>query len=364
LALALAHTAGDRAREAEVVAEAALADLAGPSPALFIDPGVHVIGLVFALHGAGELAAADALAAEVYRHTLGRVGRQAQGWAALVRAQVLASRGRPVAAAEAALEAEFVWAGANLQGPARWSATVAALAHADAGEVDELRACVARAEGYDAVPFRLFEPEVLRSRGWLAHHEGRPAGPVFVEAAELATSTGRLALAAGAAHDLVRIGEAAAAVDVLGAIVDPGPVTAVRLALARAEAAGDGLALLAAAEAFSNLGAMGWATEARALAARVLPARAAVLQADVASAARELGLASPPVRALVEQPSAHGLTAREAEVVRLAAGGLANRAIAEELVVSLRTVENHLHRAFAKLGVRSRSELSGAGRGE
>jgi DNA-binding CsgD family transcriptional regulator len=364
LAVTLALTAGDRAPEAELVAESALAGLAGPSPALFIDPGVHVIGLVFALHGAGELDAADALAAEVYRHTLGRVGRQAQGWAALVRAQVLASRGRPAAAAEAALEAEFVWANANLQGPARWSATVAALAHADAGEVDELRACVARADGYDAVPFRLFEPEVLRSRGWLAHHEGRPAAPVFADAAELAASTGRLALAAGAAHDLVRIGEAAAAVEVLESIVDPGPVTVVRLALARAGAAGDGLAMLAAADAFSDLGASGWATEARALAAHVLPARAAVLHAEVAAAARDLGLATPPVRSLVDQPSAHGLTAREAEVVRLAAGGLANRAIAEELVVSLRTVENHLHRAFAKLGVRSRSELSGAGRAE
>lgn len=51
-------------------------------------------------------------------------------------------------------------------------------------------------------------------------------------------------------------------------------------------------------------------------------------------------------------------------MVRLAAEGLSNRAIAEELVVSLRTVENHLHRAFAKLGVRSRSELSGAGHAE
>lgn len=263
---------------------------------MFIDPGVHVIGLVFALHGAGELDAADALAAEVYRHTLGRVGLQAQGWAALVHAQVLASRGRPAAAAEAALEAEFVWAGANLQGPARWSATVAALAHADAGEVDELRACVDRADGYDAVPFRLFEPEVLRSRGWLAHHEGRPAAPVFVEAAELAASTGRVALAAGAAHDLVRIGEAAAGVEVLESIVDqprspscgwpwPGPESPETV----------------------------WRrwrrpTPSRTWVRRAGPPRRApwpptscrrepaVLRAEVAAAARELGLASPPVR--------------------------------------------------------------------
>ena len=44
-------------------------------------------------------------------------------------------------------------------------------------------------------------------------------------------------------------------------------------------------------------------------------------------------------------------------MVELAAAGLSNRAIADQLVLSLRTVENHLHRAFTKLGVSSRAEL-------
>jgi DNA-binding CsgD family transcriptional regulator len=52
------------------------------------------------------------------------------------------------------------------------------------------------------------------------------------------------------------------------------------------------------------------------------------------------------------------LTAREAEVVGLAAGGLADREIAARLVVSVRTVESHLARAYRKLGVTSRVELS------
>lgn len=51
------------------------------------------------------------------------------------------------------------------------------------------------------------------------------------------------------------------------------------------------------------------------------------------------------------------LTAREHEIARLAAAGLANQEIAHRLVISVRTVENHLNRAFRKLGVESRGDL-------
>ena len=45
-------------------------------------------------------------------------------------------------------------------------------------------------------------------------------------------------------------------------------------------------------------------------------------------------------------------------MVELAAAGQANKAIAAALVVSISTVEGHLTRAYAKLGVRSRGELA------
>lgn len=51
------------------------------------------------------------------------------------------------------------------------------------------------------------------------------------------------------------------------------------------------------------------------------------------------------------------LTARELEVARLASTGLTNRQIAEELVLSTRTVESHLHRVMRKLRVERRSQL-------
>lgn len=57
--------------------------------------------------------------------------------------------------------------------------------------------------------------------------------------------------------------------------------------------------------------------------------------------------------------SDHGaaLTTREAEVLELVAGGATNAEIARALCVSQRTVEGHLSRIFAKLGVGRRADL-------
>jgi DNA-binding CsgD family transcriptional regulator len=53
-----------------------------------------------------------------------------------------------------------------------------------------------------------------------------------------------------------------------------------------------------------------------------------------------------------------GLTTRERQVAVLAARGTTNAEIARALVVSERTVKAHLTRVFAKVGVRSRTELA------
>ena len=81
--------------------------------------------------------------------------------------------------------------------------------------------------------------------------------------------------------------------------------------------------------------------------------QAAALDAAAADAElADLGVARRPAPADVP-PS--GLTAREAEVLELVARGLSNRAVAEQLVLSEKTVARHLANLYLKLGVNSRT---------
>lgn len=56
--------------------------------------------------------------------------------------------------------------------------------------------------------------------------------------------------------------------------------------------------------------------------------------------------------------AAHDLTLRERDIARSVAEGHTNREVAAALHLSPKTVENHLSRIYAKLGVRSRTELA------
>jgi DNA-binding CsgD family transcriptional regulator len=87
----------------------------------------------------------------------------------------------------------------------------------------------------------------------------------------------------------------------------------------------------------------------------------AALELDAARATyEELGAAPNLVRLDALGPEAaakddDGLTERELEVLRLVAAGQTNKAIAAELVLSVRTVDRHVSNIFAKLGVSSRA---------
>ncbi|MFD8705651.1 helix-turn-helix transcriptional regulator [Kitasatospora sp. NPDC059648] len=94
--------------------------------------------------------------------------------------------------------------------------------------------------------------------------------------------------------------------------------------------------LRAAQEAFDRLGARPWA--------------------DRAAAELRAAGETTPTRPRTDPGTA--LTAQELQVVRLAATGATNRDIAAHLLLSPRTIGQHLYKAFPKLGISSRTELA------
>ncbi|HKG65646.1 MAG TPA: LuxR C-terminal-related transcriptional regulator, partial [Solirubrobacteraceae bacterium] len=76
-------------------------------------------------------------------------------------------------------------------------------------------------------------------------------------------------------------------------------------------------------------------------------------------ARRELTATGETVRRLTVE-TRDVLTPQETQVARLAQQGQTNQEIGAELFISARTVEYHLHKVFAKLGIRSRKELRAA----
>ncbi|MFF9486377.1 LuxR C-terminal-related transcriptional regulator [Streptomyces sp. NPDC014676] len=116
-------------------------------------------------------------------------------------------------------------------------------------------------------------------------------------------------------------------------------------ALARA----DGPALDRVGEDFERRGFLLFAAEAHAQAASAHrePHAARTARTRAAALARRCGDARTPALAGL----AFGeLTARQRQIVALAAEGLSNRQIAERLTLSVRTVGNHLYGAYTRLG--------------
>jgi DNA-binding NarL/FixJ family response regulator len=226
------------------------------------------------------------------------------------------------------------------------------------GDRDGVIAAVARMEqvldGHDPLPNQRFA--VLLARGWAARvRSDANAVALWLRAAQESAPW----VAAHLLYEALRAGADTA--QELSALAASGSTRIVSAfaAHAVARAADDGASQLAAADELLAIGAAAYAVEATADAAAAYMRQGAQDAARRAAARmRELhvpgqGAALPEVAGL----DATELTARERQIVDLAVAGRTNAQIAEELVLSVRTVETYVYRAMTKLGVGDRREF-------
>ena len=191
----------------------------------------------------------------------------------------------------------------------------------------------------------------------LVDEPGRLDRPdVLIAHVETMVAVDDLEAAARAAQELADLAET------LSSAVLAGHAAAAKGTVALASGRpGDALVCLRTAlHHFTDLGLPYLAARSRARMAQALdrlgdPTAAGYERDAAGEAFRALGATVDAAALGVEPDRPDGLTAREVEVIRLVATGRSNRAIAEELFLSEKTVARHLANIYTKLGIASRS---------
>jgi DNA-binding CsgD family transcriptional regulator len=184
---------------------------------------------------------------------------------------------------------------------------------------------------------------------------------VLLSAAERARATGRFAAEVLCLQNATQFGVRTSAPRLreLESIVE-GRRAGLAARFAAALRDGDGAELSSVSEEFERMGDLVAAVDAAAhaaLAYRRQDRRGSALGCSTRAnaLADQCGGACTP--ALRQASETLPLTDREAEVVMLIGEGLSNRAVAERLTLSIRTIESHIYRAMMKTGTTSRDEL-------
>ena len=252
--------------------------------------------------------------------------------------------------------------------PDQWASGRAATVR---GNLDRLQGSFDSAEEYFTLASRLGEdPQPGLALLRLARGSVQAAAAMIRRSLAETRQTGkRIQVLAAATDILLAVGETEAAEDTAGELRDIASVnrSPVVVALGQHALAAACLARGAPAEALPLLReALGTWVRTRApydeARTRVLLADACRALGDRESADREVDTARAIFEELGAMPDLAKLTGsdellspRELEVLRLVATGATNRAIAESLVLSERTVDRHVSNIFGKLGVSSRA---------
>ncbi|MCX2932493.1 LuxR C-terminal-related transcriptional regulator [Mycobacterium sp. CVI_P3] len=288
------------------------------------------------------------------------------GWAIakMMAAVVATARGR---FAEAIPTIEQALAALNAENSLPWrlpGRLLLARAYAGSGRPDDADRVLAEAAEHAGVTVALFDPQLLAVKAWIAAARGggRRAIELSRSAADAAHRSGQYAVEAEALHDATRFGDRKLSLRLksLAAVVD-GPLAQLYARHAAAVACADADALDAVSIDFEQAGLLLSAADAAAQAAGVHGQRGA-RHREIESVSRAMRLAaecggtsSPAIRGAARPLP---VTSRELEVAELVAAGASNREIADQLSVSVRTVEGHVYRACLKLGVSDRDGLA------
>ncbi|HTQ19487.1 LuxR C-terminal-related transcriptional regulator [Mycobacterium sp.] len=208
------------------------------------------------------------------------------------------------------------------------------------------------------------EPDRMLAQAWVSANRGARSEAVRIahRAADYARAQGQLTREVFSLQTATHFGDAttAARLEDLSRLVDA-PRVSVAVAFADALAAADGDRLRSASERFEAMGDLFAAADVAAHAAvayrrRDLRGSALTAAGRAQRLATVCGSAVSPAIREARQPLP--LTAREREIVALVAQGWSNRRIAEELGMSIRTIEGHLYRASQRSGAAGRDQLA------
>lgn len=325
----------------------------------------HVMTRGRALFFAGRFDEASAEAEAHYRQALDEGSIEAQANFALVPAFVVAERGRVETSARMAATALAL--GRDLGWPVMICLGYAyqALALALGGRAAEAAQAIAACDALSVPVPRHSDVDLLQVRAWTVAAAGDlPGAREHLErAALLANEVGDVVGEASALHGQARMGRARQVRDRLATVTGliDGGLAPARLRHTDALARNDMVQLEAVSHEFETMGADLLAAEAAADAALSLrqagePRAAAFAERRARTLADRCEGAATPALQAIEARSY--LTATERETALLAAAGRTNKQIAAELNLSVRTVENRLHRVYGKLGISGRSELA------
>ncbi|MDZ4264545.1 MAG: helix-turn-helix transcriptional regulator, partial [Mycobacterium sp.] len=232
------------------------------------------------------------------------------------------------------------------------------------GRAAEAASALQRAESAHGLRSQIYAPDFALARAWTlaAARDSRGAVGAVRDAVHAAEQSGQDAIVLRALHDAARLGDiqGLAVARRVNAKINcaAGQLCVSHLhALARA----DGTALAAVSADLEAAGMLAVAADAAAQATAAHQAsgdRAGEVAARSRASRLSQRCGNPETPALEKVLNPVPLSGREREVAVMVSQGLTNKAIAERLGVSVRTVEGHVYKACMKLGVPDRAALA------